>query len=154
MTNESQIVELDMRRKGQELAVAWRKGRAAYVLESLSTEQPLRAALIATLIHEALARWDPYDSKWPTGFRRALLTRSQGWITPDEIAELEREYRRRFGASPPQPSIDDSGDQPKAMRAMAQHASRLGESLRSGRPLQLRRNSDAAMFLRPQAARR
>ena len=92
MHDDRQAIELDIRRKSQELAVAWRKGRAAYVLDSLSAEEPLRAALIATLIHEALARWDPYDSKWPTGFRRALLARSQGSITPDELADQRREF--------------------------------------------------------------
>ena len=81
MHDDQQAIELEIRRKSQELAVAWRKGRAGFVLDSLGAEEPLRAGLIATLIHEALARWDPYDSKWPTGFRRALLTRSQGGIT-------------------------------------------------------------------------
>ena len=154
MTNESQVVELDIRRKSQELAVAWRKGRAAYVLESLSSEDPLRAALIATLIHEALSRWDPYDSKWPNGFRRALLTRSQGWITPDEIDELEREYRRRFGSSPPQPDVEDSSDRSQTLRAMAAQAQKIGEALTTGQPIQRQPASSPAMFLRSQTVRR
>ena len=154
MTNRSQVVELEIRRKSQELAVAWRKGKAAFVLESLTAEEPLRAALIATLIHEALARWDPYDSKWPNGFRQALLTRSQGLITSDEIAELERAYCRQFGSSPPQMESHRSTDEVQAGRRRVLHAQRIQDALSSGQPLVRVRPSASPMFLRPQPARR
>ena len=35
-------VESELRRQGQELAVAWRRGRAAYVLDALAGESPMR----------------------------------------------------------------------------------------------------------------
>ena len=37
-------VESELRRQGQELAVAWRRGKARYVLDSLSAETPARSA--------------------------------------------------------------------------------------------------------------
>ena len=155
MHDDQQTIELEIRRKSQELAVAWRKGRASFVLDSLGAEEPLRAGLIATLIHEALARWDPYDSKWPTGFRRALLARSQGGITPEELAELEREYSRMFGASPPPPPSEQPLDREQVARLIALQVQRIRQALATGRPLLRQRPSDnSPMFLRPQPARR
>ena len=94
-------VESELRRQGQELAVAWRRGKAAFVLDSLAAETPTRSAVLAALIHELLTRWDPLDGKWPVGFWRALVLRSEGWTTGEEIEELTALYRRQFGMSPP-----------------------------------------------------
>ena len=154
MTSQSQAVELDIRRKSQELAVAWRKGKAAYVLDSLSHEDPLRSALIATLIHDALARWDPYDARWPNSFRHALLSRSQGKITAEEYSELEREYRRQFGASPPRAEISNPDDQQQCKRALAFQVNRIRRALETGTPILKERHEPTSHFLRPQPARR
>ena len=94
-------VESELRRQGQELAVAWRRGRASFVLESLAAETPMRSAVLSALIQELLSRWDPLDGKWSVGFWRALVLRSEGWTTSEEIDELTALYRRRFGMSPP-----------------------------------------------------
>ena len=155
MTNQQQLDELESRRQGQELAVAWRKGRAAFVLDTLAAEEPLQAALVATLIYETLARWDPYDSKWPAGFRHALLVRSQGALTPDELAELEREYRRTFGSSPPPPAGERPVDPAQRARLASLHVERIRGALASGRPLVRERPAGASpRFLRLQPARR
>jgi hypothetical protein len=154
MADINETVELEIRRKSQELAVAWRKGRAAFVLDELSSEKPLRAALIATLIHDALARWDPYDSKWSTGFRRALLTRSQGDITPDEVCELEREYSRQFGCSPPPLQAGKNPDRALARRAVQDRVESIRTALSTGEPMIRERPVISPMFLRPQPARR
>jgi hypothetical protein len=154
MADMNETVELEIRRKSQELAVAWRKGRAAFVLDTLSFEKPLRAALIATLIHDALARWDPYDSKWATGFRRALLTRSQGDITPDEVCELEREYSRHFGSSPPPLRPEKNPDRALARQAVQDRVESIRTALSTGEPMIRERAVISPMFLRPQPARR
>jgi hypothetical protein len=154
MTTQAQAVELDIRRKSQELAVAWRKGKAAYVLDSLSREEPLRAALIATLIHEALARWDPYDSRWPNGFRHALLGRSQGKITAEEYSELEQDYRRQFGSSPPRPRLDNPNDQQQCLKALKSQVQSIRTALETGVPIVRERSHSTSVFLRPQPARR
>jgi hypothetical protein len=154
MTDPNETVELEIRRKSQELAVAWRKGRAAFVLDNLSLETSLRGALIATLIHDALSRWDPYDSKWATGFRRALLTRSQGEITPDEICELEREYSRQFGSSPPALHVDETADRSRARQAVHDRIENIRTALRTGEPIIRDRTVISPLFLRSQAAPR
>ena len=154
MTTSAQSVELDIRRKSQEFAVAWRKGKAAYVLDSLSQEEPLRSALIATLIHEALARWDPYDSRWPNGFRHALLSRSQGRITAEEFLELAREYRRQFGSSPPRAEPQNPNDDEQCMQVVAFQVERIRAALETGKPIVRLRSEASSMFLRPQHARR
>ena len=154
MTNGAQAVELDIRRKSQELAVAWRKGKAAFVLQSLGTEEPLRAALIATFIHDALARWDPYDARWPNGFRQALLLSSQGKITAEELAELERDYRRQFGVSPPDLSSAEKGGENRRAQALMFQVRRIRTALETGEPIVRERGQQPEMFLRPQAARR
>lgn len=94
-------VESELRRQGQELAVAWRRGRASFVLESLAGETAMRSAVLASLIQELLSRWDPLDGKWSVGFWRALVLKSEGWTTHEELDELTALYRRRFGMSPP-----------------------------------------------------
>ena len=148
MTDQQQADEFEIRRRSQELAVAWRKGRAAFVLDSLAAEEPLRAALIGALVHETLARWDPYDSRLPNGFRFALLVRSQGAITSDELAELEREYCRTFGSSPPLPPLDGAADG-MLIAEMMKRAERIRVALASGRPLIHGRHSrHSSMFLR------
>lgn len=96
-------VEAELERQGQELAVAWRRGRAAHVLDQLSREGPLRAGLLAARIYDLLARWDPMEGKWPVSFWRAMVARSEGWLAEEELEELDGKYRRRFGASPPVP---------------------------------------------------
>lgn len=94
-------VESELRRQGQELAVAWRRGRASFVLSTLAAETPMRSAVLSALIQELLSRWDPLDGKWSVGFWRALVLKSEGWTTSEEIDELTALYRRRFGMSPP-----------------------------------------------------
>jgi hypothetical protein len=154
MTASAQTVELDIRRKSQELAVAWRKGKAAFVLDTLSREEPLRAALMSTLIHEALAKWDPYDSRWPNGFRHALLSRSQGRVTAEEFLELEKEYRRQFGSSPPRVEPKNPNDDHECMQVVRLHVQKIRAALETGRPMMRERRDVSSMFLRPQTARR
>ena len=155
MTSQQQTDELEVRRRSQELAVAWSNGRAAFVLDSLAEEEPLRAALIATFVYETLARWDPYDSKWPNAFRHALLDRARGSITHDELAELEREYGRTFGSSPPPPPTDPPVDPAQKARIMTLQAERIRAALAAGQPLVRDRPAGVSpMFLRLQPARR
>ena len=150
MTSPQQAEELEIRRRSQELAVAWRKGRAAFVLDSLSAEEPLRAGLIGSLVHETLSRWYPYDSRWPSSFRHALLVRSQGEVTPYELAELEDEYRRRFGSRPPLPA-----EEPRSSLAMCLQMERIGQALESGEPIVPERAPDGPpRFLRRPPERR
>ena len=130
-------VESELRRQGQELAVAWRRGRAAYVLDSLAAETPTRAAVLASMSHELLTRWDPLDGKWPVGFWRALVLRSEGWLTGEELEELTTEYRRQFGMSPPDPSAARRRDQTSVefKRMMAEQAERIRQALEVGEPI-------------------
>ena len=154
MTNQ-QAEELEIRRRGQELAVAWRKGRAAFVLDGLAAEPPLRAALIGSLVHETLTRWDPYDTRWANSFRYALLARSRGGVTPDELDELEREYRRQFGCSPPRPASRAAAGPGRTENAMGRQMERIRAALASGRPIVRERPADGrSMFLRLEPARR
>lgn len=156
MTNHHQPDELErLRSQGQELAVAWGKGRAAYVLDTLGAEEPLRAALIATFVLETLTRWDPYDSKWPSSLRTALHVRSQGKITDEELAELEREYSRVFGSSPPPPPPGLEASPPESVSRTRLHVARIRSALDTGRPLiRERRSEGPAKFLRFQPVRR
>ncbi|MDH3254320.1 MAG: hypothetical protein OEM62_04950 [Acidobacteriota bacterium] len=121
----------------------------------MKNEPPLRAALMATFIYETLCKWDPYDFKWPNRFRRALLTRSNGQITRDELEELEVEYRRRFGAGPPPAVV--KGRQPtnakEWMRVAELHAEQIRRALASGEPIIRHRSEAPSMFLRPQTVR-
>ena len=78
-------VESELRRQGQELAVAWRRGNAAYVLDVLEAETPARSAVLAALIHELLTRWDPLDGRWPVGF----------WRESESFSTERRPRRRR-----------------------------------------------------------
>jgi hypothetical protein len=151
-------VESELRRQGQELAVAWRRGKARYVLDSLSAETPARSAVLASMIHELLSRWDPLDGKWPVGFWRALVLRSEGWMTGEELEELTSLYKRKFGMSPPRPEGDRRGDQTsvefKAM--LAEQARLIQEALEAGEPIARKTAPPAAMqpspFLRPRRA--
>ena len=130
-------VESELRRQGQELAVAWRRGRASFVLESLGKETPMRSAVLASLIHELLARWDPLDGKWPVGFWRALVLKSEGWTTSEELDELTSMYRRRFGMSPPH----SGGGRNRSLKSeeykhfLAAQARQIRESLEAGEPI-------------------
>lgn len=94
-------LEEEICRESQELTVAWRKGRAARVLDSLAKQPPLRAALVAVLVHDLLSKWDPIQGKWPRAFWRAVLARSEGCPAAEELHELRGRYRRRFGTRPP-----------------------------------------------------
>lgn len=151
MTTRYRQEESEIRRQSQELAVAWCRGHSAHVLDSLGAEQPLRAALVATLVYEALARWDPYDCKWPNSFRQALLGRSQGMMTADELLELEAEYRRRFGATPPRGELEGAlaRRREEIPELLTAHAERIRQALATGQPILQRRSDPPSMFLRP-----
>ena len=130
-------VESELRRQGQELAVAWRRGKASFVLDSLAGETPTRSAVLAALIHELLTRWDPLDGKWPVGFWRALVLRSEGWMTGEELEELTALYKRQFGMSPPRPAADRRRDQNSAefKQLLAQQAGLIRDALEAGEPI-------------------
>ncbi len=130
-------VESELRRQGQELAVAWRRGRAAFVLKTLQEETPMRSAVLATLIQELLSRWDPLDGKWSVGFWRALVLKSEGWTTGEEIDELTALYRRRFGSSPPHSENRRglAGDSAEHKRSLEERARCMREALDSGVPI-------------------
>lgn len=138
--------ELKIRTRSQELAVAWGKGRAGYVLDSLAAEEPSRAALMATFIYEALSRWDPTDARFPSAFRQALLVRSQGLLTVEEYRELVAAYRRRFGKRPPAPPLDD-------VAALMDQGRRICEALRRGEPIPAPQ-PEARLLPSPHSARR
>jgi hypothetical protein len=139
-------VESELRRQGQELAVAWRRGKARYVLDSLSAETPARSAVLASMIHELLSRWDP------------LVLRSEGWMTGEELEELTSLYKRKFGMSPPRPEGDRRRDQTsvefKAM--LAEQARLIQEALDAGEPIAKKTAPPPAIqpspFLRPRRA--
>jgi len=130
-------VESELRRQGQELAVAWRRGRASYVLDSLAAETPMRSAVLAALIQELLSRWDPLDGKWSVGFWRALVLKSEGWITSEELDELTALYRRQFGMSPPRAENGKNRAPNSAAykRSLAERASCIQEALDAGLPI-------------------
>lgn len=130
-------VESELRRQGQELAVAWRRGKASFVLDSLAAEAPIRSAVLAALIHQLLTRWDPLDGKWPVGFWRALVLRSEGWMTGEELEELTALYRRQFGMSPPRRDAGRRRDQNSVefKRLLAQQAGRIRAALDAGEPI-------------------
>ena len=151
-------VESELRRQGQELAVAWRRGRASFVLESLSQETPMRSAVLAALIQELLARWDPLDGKWSVGFWRALVLKSEGWTTTEELDELTAQYRRRFGMSPPTSEggrrrAQTSGEYKKFL---AGRARQIAEALEAGEAIpkssQVPPPSHPAEFMRSRRA--
>lgn len=150
-------VESELRRQGQELAVAWRRGRASFVLEALSSETPMRSAVLAALIQELLSRWDPLDGKWSVGFWRALVLKSEGWTTGEELDELTALYRRRFGMSPPRE--DRGGGRATTSTGHKQYmedrARRIKASLDAGEPIPKSAHippSQPAEFLRPRRA--
>lgn len=130
-------VESELRRQGQELAVAWRRGRASYVLDGLASETPMRSAVLAALIQELLSRWDPLDGKWSVGFWRALVLRSEGWTTGEELDELTALYRRQFGMSPPasEKGRKRTRDSAEHKRSLAQKATSIREALEAGVPI-------------------
>ena len=130
-------VESELRRQGQELAVAWRRGRPSFVLDSLAMETPMRSAVLAALIQELLSRWDPLDGKWPVGFWRALVLRSEGWTTHEELDELTSLYSRRFGMSPPRSENGSKRvrDSAEYKRSLAKRAHRIQEALDAGEPI-------------------
>jgi len=130
-------VESELRRQGQELAVAWRRGKASFVLDSLARESPMRSAVLAALIQELLSRWDPLDGKWSVGFWRALVLRSEGWTTTEELDELTALYRRRFGMSPPglEPGRTRVGNSAEYKKLLAGRAQRVQEALDAGEPI-------------------
>jgi hypothetical protein len=135
--NRFHDVEAELRRQSQELAVAWRRGRAALVLDALSKETPQRSALLAMRIYQLLARWDPVECKWPVGFWRAVLVSSEGWITSEEILELETHYRRRFGVDPPKADQAEiwTGDSQEVKRRLEQRAHQLHGALEADEPI-------------------
>lgn len=145
--HSSSQAELKIKTRSQELAVAWGKGRAGYVLNTLSSEEPSRAALMATFIYEALARWDPCDSRFPSAFRQALLTRSQGLLTAEEYRELAAAYRRRFGRRPPSTGLDDAS-------ALMNEGRRICEALESGEEIARPSSEASKMFSRTPSDRR
>ena len=136
-TNRFHTVEAELRRQSQELAVAWRRGRAALVLDALSKETPHRSALLAMRIYQLLARWDPIECKWPVGFWRAMLVSSEGWITSEEIVELETQYRRRFGVDPPRAEQTEiwTGDSDEVKRRLEERACLLHDALEADEPV-------------------
>lgn len=151
-------VESELRRQGQELAVAWRRGRAGYVLESLSRETPMRAAVLSALVHELLSRWDPLEGKWPVGFWRALVLKSEGWTTSEEIEELTALYRRRFGMSPPtvEGGRRRSATSGEYKRYLQRRADEIAAALEAGVPIpkssQVPPASQATEFMRSRRA--
>lgn len=151
-------VESELRRQGQELAVAWRRGRASYVLSSLSRETPMRSAVLSALIQELLSRWDPLDGKWSVGFWRALVLKSEGWTTSEELDELTDLYRRRFGMSPPRidPGARRARSSEEYKKTLQQQAARIREALDAGDPIPKSAHVPAAtehsQFLRPRRA--
>lgn len=130
-------VESELRRQGQELAVAWRRGKASFVLDSLTRETPMRSAVLAALIQELLSRWDPLDGKWSVGFWRALVLKSEGWTTNEELDELTALYRRRFGMSPPR--FEEGRSRARTSEEYKQflegRAQRVKEALDAGEPI-------------------
>lgn len=150
-------VESELRRQGQELAVAWRRGRASYVLDCLGMETPMRSAVLAALIQELLSRWDPLDGKWSVGFWRALVLKSEGWTTDEELDELAALYRRRFGMSPPR---FDNGkrratNSQEYKQLLENQARRLEKALDAGEPIPKSPHlppSRPTEFLRPRRA--
>ena len=135
--NRFHKVEADLRRQSQELAVAWRRGRAALVLDALSKESPQRSALLAMRIYQLLARWDPIECKWPVGFWRAVLVSSEGWITSEELLELETAYRRRFGVEPPRAEQAEiwTGDSSEVKKRLEERAHLLHGALEADEPI-------------------
>ena len=136
-SNHFHKVEAELRRQSQELAVAWRRGRPALVLDALSRETPQRSALLAMRIYQLLARWDPVECKWPVGFWRAVLVSSEGWITSEEILELETLYRRRFGVEPPKAEQTEiwTGDSDEVKRCLESRAHQLHGALEADEPI-------------------
>ena len=135
--NRFHTVEAELRRQSQELAVAWRRGRAALVLDALSRETPQRSALLAMRIYQLLARWDPIECKWPVGFWRAVLVSSEGWITTEEIVELETLYRRRFGVDPPKEDQAEiwTGDSVEVKKRLEARAQVIHSALEADEPV-------------------
>lgn len=149
--------ESELRRQGQELAVAWRRGRASYVLESLVQETPMRSAVLAALIQELLSRWDPLDGKWSVGFWRALVLKSEGWTTGEEMDELTALYRRRFGMSPPRGESRKRrpGTSEEYKQIVEKQAGRIKNALDAGEPIPKSSPPTALRpteFLRPRRA--
>jgi len=136
-TNRFHEVEADLRRQSQELAVAWRRGRATLVLDALSKESPHRSALLAMRIYQLLARWDPIECKWPVGFWRAVLVSSEGWITAEELVELETLYRRRFGVEPPKTEQAEiwTGDSSEVKKRLEERTLQLHGALEADEPI-------------------
>lgn len=130
-------VEAEFERRSQELAVAWRRGRAAFVLDQLSGEGSLCAALLAIRIHDLLARWDPVEGRRPVSFWRAIVARSEGWLSEEELEELDGEYRRRFGVSPPATTAPRTHPQQTKdpRRSLEDRARRIQEALELGEPI-------------------
>ena len=135
--NQFHEIEAELRRQSQELAVAWRRGRAASVLDALSQETPHRAALLAMRIYQLLARWDPIECKWPIGFWRAILVSSEGWVTAEEIYELETLYRRRFGVDPPKSDQTEiwTGESSVVKSRLEERAQLLHSALEADEPV-------------------
>lgn len=145
--------EAELERRAQELAVAWRRGRACRVLNALSQEAPATSGLLAILIHGLLSRWDPVQGELPLRFRRALIRHAAGWLTDEELAELRERYRRRFGAAPPRPATAGGVTDPEAQQ---QHrlaeARELCEALARDQPIARRPRPAPPQFLRSRRA--
>lgn len=130
-------VEAELERRAQELAVAWRRGRASFVLDRLCGEGSLSAALLAVRIHDLLARWDPVAGRWPVSFWRAMVARSEGWLCEEELKELDGAYRRRFGMSPPAPAAPRmrDGSTQELKRSLENRARRIQQALDLDEPI-------------------
>ena len=117
--------------------MSWRRGRARQVLEALSKESPQRSALLAMRIYQLLARWDPIECKWPVGFWRALLVSSEGWVTSEELVELDALYKRRFGVEPPKAHKTEiwTGDSNEVKKRLEERAHQIHGALEADEPI-------------------
>lgn len=88
-------------------------------------------------IYQLLARWDPIECKWPVGFWRAVLVSSEGWITSEELLELETAYRRRFGVEPPKAEQAEiwTGDSSEVKKRLEERAHLLHGALEADEPI-------------------
>ena len=152
MTDHHQELENEIRKQSHLLALAWRKGHAAKVLDALAEVEPMACSLMAILIHDQLTRWSPYDCRWPMSFWRAVLDRSMMGIAGRQLQALGSEYRERFGTEPP--PIEGEGrsqhDPEESTRRVACQAETIRRALETGAPLMPPRPPERApdQFLR------
>lgn len=152
MTDHHQELENEIRKQSHLLALAWRKGHAAKVLDALAEIEPMACSLMAILIHDQLTRWSPYDCRWPMGFWRAVLDRSMMGIAGRQLEMLGSEYRERFGTEPPPMAGEGRSqhDPEGSTRRVACQAETLRRALETGAPLMPQRPPERApdQFLR------